>query len=391
MSWLTGIVAIALMLAVLELDPSQLYTISNIPYQVGNESWQIVAYLFLFCIILLKLGGYVAKRASQYLQYPSKKPAIADSFQQVTPQGSTSNNLHLTPWSQLISQGLIKIIFKWITGILLLLAVLSNGVAQRLAFIESSPQQTLYVDAVVTPIGLSDKRLEVVEGTVLQGYRQLVALTDIKLTSINQTFDRSTDDNQGNRGSATAEIELLNPFNQPVPPEILNDAKNSEIDKLSAGFDPVDTMTVMLQSYQPKHLKLNELSADKQQRMKLILKPLQLKDNNNKDEFDEYRWLSSRHATAKAFIVDLGDSFEVTHNPKIPISELTYRQRIDVMRFKFREHFLQLMGQRSFQSDIQPANLTIASSDSAKTADIDSANQKIDVKNASVTVNKADP
>lgn len=151
-------------------------------------------------------------------------------------------------------------------------------------------------------MGLSDKRLAVEEGEVLQGYRQLVQLSDIQLDSL-----------QDNKSVADL----------------------SGLSKL-----PV-TMKVMLQSYQNKDRDLNQLAPNQQLRMKLALQPLELKDKTNADEYDEYRWLSSRHATAKAFIVE-------THYSSIKLAtELTLQQKIDVMRYKFREHFLQLMLQRS--------------------------------------------
>lgn len=408
MIWLTGIVAVALMLAVLELDPSQLYAISSLPYQVGSERWQLAAYLLLLGIILLRLGGYLSKSIIKYSQLQGNKSAIGYSSHQAPSQkvisqklsslSLPSSNLRITPWTQLNSQGLSKIIVKLIGCVLLLLAVLCNSVAQRMAFIESSPQQTLYVEAVVTPVGLSDKRLEVVEGSMLQGYRQLVALSDIKFTSIHQAFARSAVDSKRNTRLVAAKTGQLNPFNQPMPPEalpLINKIENSENERLSALLNSADKMIVMLQSYQPKHIKLNDLSADKQLRMKLVLKPLQLKDKNNKDEFDEYRWLSSRHATAKAFIVDSGDWVKETDNQKTQITKLTYRQKIDVMRFKFREHFLQLMSQRSSQFDLVSSTSNKASSNSVETQSVDSGSQATQSKPEEIAidkaVNKADP
>lgn len=193
--------------------------------------------------------------------------------------------------------------------------MLCNSVAQRLAFIEASPQKPLYLEATVSPVGLGDKRLAVEEGEVLQGYRQLVQLSDIQLDSL-----------QDNKSVADL----------------------SGLSKL-----PV-TMKVMLQSYQNKDRELNQLAPNQQLRMKLVLQPLELKDKTNADEFDEYRWLSSRHATAKAFIVE-------THYSSIKLAtELTLHQKIDVMRYEFREHFLQLMLQRS-QREIE-ANSQIKNS-----------------------------
>lgn len=289
MIWLAGILAIALMLAILELDPSQLYALSNIPHQVGSDRWQVAAYVLLALIALLCSLSYLTPLLLKRLK-SNASPPIASS--------KIITQIYLNPYAQMRQQGFFKPIIKLATLLLLLLAVLCNSVSQRLAFIEASPQKPLYLEATVSPVGLSDKRLAVEEGEVLQGYRQLVQLSDIQLDSL-----------QDNKSVADL----------------------SGLSKL-----PV-TMKVMLQSYQNKDRELNQLGPNQQLRMKLALQPLELKDKTNTDEFDEYRWLSSRHATAKAFIVE-------THYPSIELAtELTLQQKIDVMRYKFREHFLQLM------------------------------------------------
>lgn len=298
MIWLAGILAIASMLAILELDPSQLYVLSSLSQQVGSERWQIAAYVSLALMALLYSLSYLAPLSSTIFKRKTA-PYLASSTH------TTSTQIYLTPYTQLRRQGVFTPIIKLATLLLLLLAVLCNGVAQRLAFIEASPQKPLYLQAMVSPVGLSDKRLVVAEGEVVQGYRQLVQLSAIQLDSL-----------QDNK-SATPDL--------------------SGLSKLPA------TMQVMLQSYQSKDSQLNQLAPNQQLRMKLVLQPLQLKDKANADEFDEYRWLSSRHATAKAFVV------EAPYASIKLATELTLQQKIDVMRYKFREHFLQLMLQRSQQ------------------------------------------
>lgn len=253
MIWLAGILAIALMLAILELDPSQLYALSNIPHQVGSDRWQVVAYVSLGLIALLCSLAYLIPLFLKRVK-SNVSPPIASS--------KIVTQIYLNPYAQIRQQGFFKPIIKLATLLLLLLAVLCNSVAQRLAFIEASPQKPLYLEATVSPVGLGDKRLAVEEGEVLQGYRQLVQLSDIQLDSL-----------QDNKSVADL----------------------SGLSKL-----PV-TMKVMLQSYQNKDRELNQLAPNQQLRMKLVLQPLELKDKTNADEFDEYRWLSSRHATAKAF------------------------------------------------------------------------------------------
>ena len=296
MIWLAGILAIALMLAILELDPSQLYALSNLSHQVNSERWQAAAYLLLALIALLYCLSYLV---SLFLKTKTSLLTSSPSLS-ITP-------LYITPYAQLRQQGFFQPLIKLATLLLLLFAVLCNSVAQRLAFIEASPQNNLYIEAVVTPIGLSDKRLAVEEGEVVQGYRQLVELSDIQADSLQQGT------------TVTPDSAVLN--------------------KLPA------TMTVMLQSYQSQDSPLNQLAPNQQLRMKLALQPLEIKDKANADEFDEYRWLSSRHATAKAFVVD-------TNYALIKLeSDLTLHQKIDVMRYQFREHFLQLMTDRSQQAN----------------------------------------
>lgn len=296
MIWLAGILAIALMLAILELDPSQLYALSNLSHQVNSERWQAAAYILLALIALLYCLSYLV---SLFLKTKTSLLTSSPSLS-ITP-------LYITPYAQLRQQGFFQPLIKLATLLLLLFAVLCNSVAQRLAFIEASPQNNLYIEAVVTPIGLSDKRLAIEEGEVVQGYRQLVELSDIQADSLQQGT------------TVTPDSAVLN--------------------KLPA------TMTVMLQSYQSQDSPLNQLAPNQQLRMKLALQPLEIKDKANADEFDEYRWLSSRHATAKAFVVD-------TNYALIKLeSDLTLHQKIDVMRYQFREHFLQLMTDRSQQAN----------------------------------------
>ena len=215
MIWLAGILAIALMLAILELDPSQLYALSNLSHQVNSERWQAAAYILLALIALLYCLSYLVSlflKTKTSLLTSSPSPSLS-----ITP-------LYITPYAQLRQQGFFQPLIKLATLLLLLFAVLCNSVAQRLAFIEASPQNNLYIEAVVTPIGLSDKRLAVEEGEVVQGYRQLVELSDIQADSLQQGT------------TVTPDSAVLN--------------------KLPA------TMTVMLQSYQSQDSPLNQLAPN---------------------------------------------------------------------------------------------------------------------------------
>lgn len=350
------------MLAILELDPSQLYTLSTIRYQVNSEHWQAAAYFVLAIITLLWLGFYlfqlVARRnnwqhtslshsVSSHKKSPYKKPS-----QILKPQ-----RFYLTPLIELYHQGFIASIVKISIGLLFLLAVFCHSFAQRLAFIESSPQKNLYVQAMVTPIGLSDKRLKVDDKSVVQGYRQLVQLSDIEFDSLQVIGDKAeTVPLYSNQfGSTIDNSQRINPFHQPINTDVLIDKASVSLNqaKTVTGLQILpNAMTVMLQSYQIKDKPLNQLAAGQQLRMKLALIPLELKDKNNPDEFDEYRWLSSRHATAKAFIVD-------TNYQKVEeVSNLTLHQKIDVMRFRFREHFLQLMNERTYSNNFQRVHAT---------------------------------
>lgn len=215
MIWLAGILVIALMLAILELDPSQLYALSNLSHQVNSERWQAAAYILLALIALLYCLSYLVSlflKTKTSLLTSSPSPSLS-----ITP-------LYITPYAQLRQQGFFQPLIKLATLLLLLFAVLCNSVAQRLAFIEASPQNNLYIEAVVTPIGLSDKRLAVEEGEVVQGYRQLVELSDIQADSLQQGT------------TVTPDSAVLN--------------------KLPA------TMTVMLQSYQSQDSPLNQLAPN---------------------------------------------------------------------------------------------------------------------------------
>ena len=217
MIWLAGILAIALMLAILELDPSQLYALSNLSHQVNSERWQAAAYLLLVLIALLYCLSYLI---SLFLK--TKTSLHTSSSLSITPL--SIKPLYITPYAQLRQQGFFQPLIKLATLLLLLFAVLCNSVAQRLAFIEASPQKNLYIEAVVTPIGLSDKRLAIEEGEVVQGYRQLVELSDIQADSLQQET------------SVTPDSVVSN--------------------KLPA------TMTVMLQSYQSQDSPLNQLASN---------------------------------------------------------------------------------------------------------------------------------
>lgn len=349
------------MLAILELDPSQLYTLSTIRYQINSERWQAAAYFVLAIITLLWLGFYlyqlVARRnnwqhTSLSRSVSSPKKAHKKSSQILNPQ-----SLYLTPLTEFYHQGFIASIVKISIGLLFLLAVFCHSVAQRLAFIESSPQKNLYVQAMVTPIGLSDKRLKVDDKSVVQSYRQLVQLSDIEFDSLQVIGDKAeTVPSYSNQfGSTIDNSQRINPFHQPINTDVLINKASVSLNqaKTVTGLQILpNAMTVMLQSYQIKDKPLNQLAAGQQLRMKLALIPLELKDKNNPDEFDEYRWLSSRHATAKAFIVD-------TNYQKVEeVSNLTLHQKIDVMRFRFREHFLQLMNERTYSNNFQRVHAT---------------------------------
>ena len=217
MIWLAGILAIALMLAILELDPSQLYALSNLSHQVNSERWQAAAYILLALIALLYCLSYLV---SLFLKTKTSLHISSPSLS-ITPL--SIKPLYITPYAQLRQQGFFQPLTKLATLLLLLFAVLCNSVAQRLAFIEASPQNNLYIEAVVTPIGLSDKRLAVEEGEVVQGYRQLVELSDIQADSLQQGTTVTPDSAVLNKLPATMTVMLQSyqsqdsPFNQLAP------------------------------------------------------------------------------------------------------------------------------------------------------------------------------
>ncbi|MBE8425089.1 hypothetical protein IQA86_19550, partial [Leptospira borgpetersenii serovar Balcanica] len=132
--------------------------------------------------------------------------------------------------------------------------------------------------------------------------------SDIEFDSLQVISDKAdtVTASSNHNGTSTDSAQLINPFYEPRDAAVLTNKKSVSLNQANTvtGLKTLpNAMTVMLQSYQIKDKPLNQLTAGQQLRMKLALIPLELKDKNNPDEFDEYRWLSSRHATAKAFIV----------------------------------------------------------------------------------------
>lgn len=245
------------MLAILELDPSQLYTLSTIRYQVNSEHWQAAAYFVLAIITLLWLGFYLFQLMARRNNWQHTSLSRSVSSHKKSSQILNPQRFYLTPLIELYHQGFIASIVKISIGLLFLLAVFCHSVAQRLAFIESSPQKNLYVQAMVTPIGLSDKRLKVDDKSVVQGYRQLVQLSDIKFDSLQVIGDKAeTVPSYSNQfGSTIDNSQRINPFHQPINTDVLIDKASVSLNqaKTVTGLQILpNAMTVMLQSYQIK-------------------------------------------------------------------------------------------------------------------------------------------
>lgn len=373
MIWLTGILAITLMLAILELDPSQLYSLSYLTYQVAGERWQFAADCLWAVVALLILLSYLTQRwlTQHKVKFaapppptanvdPLETPASLNSTSSSLPSSAvkTKNFLHHKTFRTVSTQSLLTVISKAVIMLFILTAILCSSVAQRLALIESSPQKVIYIEATVTPVGLSDKRLQIDEQQEVQGYRQLVELSDIRLNSWVDNQNKVSE-----QGLVIADGQLLNPFltNPAYPSTIHHTIPQADSQRLAnpkrdtSRFisELPSRMTVLLQSFQISDVKLNQLSPDRQLQMTLALQPLKPKNTDNTDEFDEYRWLSSRHATAKATIV------KANYQGMSDAIILTSQQKVDVTRHKFREHFLQLMNQRSQLAN--PKNIELSS------------------------------
>lgn len=342
MTWLTAVVALALMLAVLTLDPSQLQVVNG---STTSQVWQSLSYAALLIFIVLWCGLFLIQR----FRPKTPSPIVLSST-----KSSSATPVFLTPSYSLRQQGTVVLLLKGLCVLLLWFAASCQAIAQRIEMIEHAPHKTQYVEATVSPIGLSDRRLtfeslgndsaNTDSPQVDQAYRQLVQISDIQPYS-SQKLSRES--------GATAEAlnQRANPFNS--NPHLAKDSPSTSTTNTSAANLPKqrsalpEQMTVMLQTYRADYAWLNQLSADKQVRLQLQLDPLEF--NHNPDEFNEYRWLSSRHATATAKVVSGkadDNSGRLIDSRYLSNSHLSFRQWIDVRRFKLREHFLQLLAAR---------------------------------------------
>ena len=94
-------------------------------------------------------------------------------------------------------------------------------------------------------------------------------------------------------------------------------------------------LTVLLKSYRSDDAWLNGLSPASQTTLRLALHPVI--DEPTASGFNEYHWLTTRHATATAQPLKLDNA---TPSPITTLDNPTFRQRIDGLRFVFRQHFL---------------------------------------------------
>lgn len=401
-----ALVALVLMLAILQMTPDQLLLMGyQLAPDVGAERWQYASYVQLIGLALVWLlrYGYMAwhrRRLSHsigvaaqpqllpfapYTQVASytKAPSLVinHSVDLLTPTTTTKFSAFAKP-SILPSYFALPKIFKQPTvsgivpALLTLIAVglfwsatLCHSVAQRLSAIEQAPTRPLYVNALVTPIGLSDKRLTFEaakavslssEGRVnlklnpqkkqvAQGYRQLVRLTNIRpyhsmaATASQQGIIQL--DNPFYLANPTQKIPNKNSVSQNKPQPINHSQNTSKTQALSLNAPAKSrlpsSMTVMLQSYRGQQQWLNDLAANQQLTMSLALTPIEFKAHDEVEDFDEYRWLSSRHATAKAKLIH-ADVKKAFINPKLSVP-----QTINQQRFLLREHFLALRKQRT--------------------------------------------
>ncbi|WP_156819180.1 ComEC/Rec2 family competence protein [Psychrobacter lutiphocae] len=308
--------ALAIVLAVLQLTPMQLTAIS---LGVSGERWQLAAYWLLAGWVLLWLLPYAfrwldKRRFSQPLS------------------------------SQQRSRKLLFGLYRLAMLAIFWLAVLINSTAQRMVAIEQSVRKVLFVEANVRPVGLSDRRLAFESDTsskpkLQQGYRQLVTLSDIQPYTEQKNSTELTKVTAKNSASSRVDKQQRqhNPLAVDTSALKTKLASDGTRQKHSiADYQLPATMTVMLSAYQAQLMALNDFASDQQLKMQLQLSPVELLDKNSEDEFDEYRWLSSRHATAKAKVLAV-DFDSLQQRPS------SLQLWIDRQRFELRQHFLQLL------------------------------------------------
>ncbi|PNK61426.1 hypothetical protein A6J60_011495 [Psychrobacter sp. FDAARGOS_221] len=356
--------ALAVVLAVLQLSPEQLTVIS---LGVSAERWQLSAYLFMasWCLLWLLPYGYRLFFSPSGLASSSEVSASNQPLHHTQPLKKFSSQLaSFLHTSQPIYALMMMSVF-W-------LAIMMNSVAQRMVAIEQSVPRVISVEANVTPLGVSDRRLafESDQQQVLkQGYRQLVTLHDIKpytrqnnsalATQAEQnittnTSQANTETNKTKSGTPAKQQLQHNPLSVDTSQlEHTLSITASTATNHSTNDQLPTTMTVMLSGYKPPLMALNDFAPDEQLRMQLQLSPIELLEDDSEGEFDEYRWLSSRHATAKAKVL----SAEFDSKQK---QQSTLRLWIDSKRFGLREHFIKLTeNQQQVSSNDQLQHRTI--------------------------------
>ena len=308
--WLAGIASLLTMLAVLAIPADAITALS-----VGLPSSQWLAVSWLLLIVAVSMMGITwLIRRIQLAKHIATHSNSAPSSNPIT-QASPLNRVLKLVWLGFV-----------------LLAILTNGMAQRVAISEASLAQTVYVEATVTPIGLSDKvwREPVNPDADPPVYRQLVTLTDIRpFTELNQATNKvEVDKNPLAGGSNPSDVvqpfqNAQAPAQQPLPSNVnLPTALPNEL-------------TVLLKSYRSDDAWLNGLSPASQTTLRLALHPVI--DEPTASGFNEYHWLTTRHATATAQPLKLDNA---TPSPITTLDNPTFRQRIDGLRFVLRQHFL---------------------------------------------------
>lgn len=366
------------MLAVLAIAPAQLIQINS---TVTHEQWQLSGYLLLVTAIgLYVLQRYIYLAKSRWIlggitgrQTKSNACAQATSNTAIKSPQPIITVLPQTPLNLLHQQGVLKLLLLLLSVCLFWLSVVCHGLSQRMQMIEEAPSTIRYVEATVTPIGLSDKRIEIgqikgeseslsthqnntlvttsnknaqtTKSEMKQGYRQLVELSDVKPYGTQLLSHMSSRSSQNSPKASGQNNRTDNPFS------IEQSSKQHNASKLNQSTTHTSqNITVLLQAYQKDDEWINGLSPDKSVRLILKLNPLEFKENLKPQEFDEYRWLSSRHAVATANIVT---SYSKLSAPKLePLNKLTLTQKVNQYRYQLRQHFLSLIQKRKIEQSI---------------------------------------
>lgn len=357
MFWAISLIMIAMMMAILQamsiVSLQGLVTASAIAPAMGSAMvpaivpWWLIALRYSLIVIGLLLA-LIAMRLRGQLAIDAVRP-YGSMSQPTLPQAS----------QPFVYQGMLAICCV----MLVLISATLAGVAQYQAELKSI-SQPMRVQARVTVQGLSDSHYQYYPAAAKdsdQGYRQVVVLNEWsplsnsdspRLSKSSLSNDSSNlhkpshVDNPWDTNQGTQPQSKDSPFNHrsQQPLRVLISAYPSKSfnhhHNLTAGHLTTDNPTTAstLDSkarLDPQLSQLNALAPNQQAYMTLVLTPVVYEPRENLDasEFDEYRWLRSRHIDATATVVAV-DSRELSVSQSV-------EQDSSQLRWRLRQHFLQ--------------------------------------------------